>query len=326
MPFALDTGLTKQTRNTAEPSFAIELSWMLLGCCEKEKFRDLPLPAGYEAVHARGRELWDDGHAVLAELLVMADGLGCLHGSSVDALTTLERIGVEEGDDIHLRTEHPDERAVSSRRLALLRVDAAQRARYAALVLDAELIARPAWNEHGEQVVVEAAERFRAQLERGSSPLELVPPGHISRRPEFRGLVDDATEAGRVVIAPTYFAGTHGHILDLPSCLSLAVGVGETRDDRARRRATVERVAAQLKVLGDPTRLTILALLGRGPLTVGEIAREAMIAQPTASVHVRQLREAGLIDVRREGGRAICVVDAQRVEAVLARAAIDLFS
>ena len=318
--------MSRQLQNTAEPSFAIELSWILLGCCQTDAFRDLPLPEGYEAVHERGRELWDDGHAVLAELLVMADGLGCLHGSGVDALTALDRIGVEEGEDIHLRTENAEERMASSRRLADLRVDPARRARYAALVRDAELIARPAWSEHGQQVVEEAAERFRAQLERGSSPLELVPQGHISRRAEFRGLVDDAIEAGRVVIAPTYFAGTHGHILDLPGCLSIAVGVGVTRDDRARRRATVERVATQLKVLGDPTRLTILALLGRGPLTVGEIAREAMIAQPTASVHVRQLREAGLIDVRREGGRAICVVDAQRVEALLARATTDLFS
>lgn len=325
MPFARDTE-SRPAQNRVEPSFAIELSWMLLGCCEHKEFEDLPLPPGHETVHDRGRELWDDGHAVLAELLVMADGLGCLYGSSVEPLSLLDGIGVEQGADIGLRTEPEEERAISRRRLDHLRVDAEQRSRYAALVRDAELIARPAWIEHGEPVVNELVERFRAQLERGSSPLELVPPGHIARRPAFRPLVDEAIEAGRVVIAPTYFAGTHGHVLDLPGSFSIAIGTSDAREDRARRRATVERVAGQLKVLGDPTRLTILALLGHGPLTVGEIAREAMIAQPTASVHVRQLREAGLIDVRREGGRAICVVDAERVGTVLARAASDLFS
>ena len=61
----------------------------------------------------------------------------------------------------------------------------------------------------------------------------------------------------------------------------------------ARNRAAAERVARDLKLLSDPTRVLILTELDREPGTVGEIARRVGVAQPTASVHVRQLREAG---------------------------------
>ena len=63
----------------------------------------------------------------------------------------------------------------------------------------------------------------------------------------------------------------------------------------ARNRATAERVARDLKLLSDPTRVLILTELDRTPATVGEIAERVGVAQPTASVHVRQLREAGLL-------------------------------
>ena len=86
----------------------------------------------------------------------------------------------------------------------------------------------------------------------------------------------------------------------LPGLLSVAIGTGVT-SDIARQRATAEGVARDLKLLSDPTRVLILTELDRTPATVGEIARRVGIAQPTASVHVRQLREAGLLTATREG-------------------------
>lgn len=56
-----------------------------------------------------------------------------------------------------------------------------------------------------------------------------------------------------------------------------------------------------LKVLADPTRLRILALLEGEELTVGELARALGLAQSRVSNHLRVLREAGLLVERHVG-------------------------
>jgi SAM-dependent methyltransferase/predicted transcriptional regulator len=55
------------------------------------------------------------------------------------------------------------------------------------------------------------------------------------------------------------------------------------------------------RVLGDSTRLRILALLDRMELAVGEIALMLDQSQPRVSRHVRLLEEVGLVERRREG-------------------------
>ncbi len=56
-----------------------------------------------------------------------------------------------------------------------------------------------------------------------------------------------------------------------------------------------------LKLLGDPTRLRILALLDREELSVGELARALGLAQSRVSNHLRLLRDAGLLAERHAG-------------------------
>lgn len=54
-------------------------------------------------------------------------------------------------------------------------------------------------------------------------------------------------------------------------------------------------------LLGDATRLRLLALLDREELTVAELAQITRLAQPRVSTHLARLREAGLVADRREG-------------------------
>jgi len=54
-------------------------------------------------------------------------------------------------------------------------------------------------------------------------------------------------------------------------------------------------------LLGDSTRLRLLALLEREELTVAELAQITRLAQPRVSTHLARLREAGLVVDRREG-------------------------
>jgi DNA-binding transcriptional ArsR family regulator len=49
----------------------------------------------------------------------------------------------------------------------------------------------------------------------------------------------------------------------------------------------------------------MLERMSRGPVTVGELAALVPIARPGVSRHLRVLREAGLVEVRREAQRRI---------------------
>jgi DNA-binding transcriptional ArsR family regulator len=60
---------------------------------------------------------------------------------------------------------------------------------------------------------------------------------------------------------------------------------------------------AVLRALADEGRRTLLEALTAGPATAGELAGLLPIARPGVSRHLRVLRSAGLVDVRREGQR-----------------------
>jgi len=53
--------------------------------------------------------------------------------------------------------------------------------------------------------------------------------------------------------------------------------------------------------LSDPNRLLILYTLNEGPRNVTELANELGLNQPTASRHLKVLRERGLVDTVRTG-------------------------
>jgi len=62
---------------------------------------------------------------------------------------------------------------------------------------------------------------------------------------------------------------------------------------------------AVLRALADESRRTMLETLSSGPATAGELAARLPIARPGVSRHLRVLREAGLVEVRREAQRRV---------------------
>jgi ArsR family transcriptional regulator len=60
-------------------------------------------------------------------------------------------------------------------------------------------------------------------------------------------------------------------------------------------------VGKHCSLLGDATRLRLLALLETEELTVAELAQITRLAQPRVSTHLARLREAGLVVDRRDG-------------------------
>jgi len=63
----------------------------------------------------------------------------------------------------------------------------------------------------------------------------------------------------------------------------------------------VNELSETLRVISDPNRLRILCALFSGEKCVCEIEEGLAVSQPLASHHLGVLREAGLVEVRKEG-------------------------
>ena len=63
----------------------------------------------------------------------------------------------------------------------------------------------------------------------------------------------------------------------------------------------IEAMVEEFKVLGDKTRLRILALLQGRELCVCDLTEVLEISQPGVSQHMRRLRQAGFVNERRGG-------------------------
>jgi len=62
---------------------------------------------------------------------------------------------------------------------------------------------------------------------------------------------------------------------------------------------------AVMRALADESRRTLLEALTGGPASAGELAALLPIARPGVSRHLRVLREAGLVVVRKEAQRRV---------------------
>ena len=64
-------------------------------------------------------------------------------------------------------------------------------------------------------------------------------------------------------------------------------------------------MSSVFKALADPTRRQVLQLLRQGPKSAGELADHFPVSKPTMSAHFAVLREAGLVDSRKQGKAVI---------------------
>lgn len=65
--------------------------------------------------------------------------------------------------------------------------------------------------------------------------------------------------------------------------------------------ASIPSTASQLKVLGHPVRLRLLAAVAAGELCVCQLTALLELANSTASEHLAELRAAGLVVERKDG-------------------------
>ena len=67
------------------------------------------------------------------------------------------------------------------------------------------------------------------------------------------------------------------------------------------------------EALAEPHRRRIIELVGSGERTAGDIVDGLAISQPGASKHLRILREAGLVSVRKDAQRRVYRLEPEKL-------------
>ena len=86
---------------------------------------------------------------------------------------------------------------------------------------------------------------------------------------------------------------------------------------------SVDTMSELFKAIGEPTRLRILVLLGRGDLTVSDLTLVLNQSQPRVSRHLKLLAEAGVVTRYQEGSWAWFRLADQGVARSIAEAALQ---
>ncbi|HOY24365.1 MAG TPA: metalloregulator ArsR/SmtB family transcription factor [Cellvibrio sp.] len=84
--------------------------------------------------------------------------------------------------------------------------------------------------------------------------------------------------------------------------------------------AHAEQAAALLKAMANENRLMIMCTLLNGELSVGELNAKVPLSQSALSQHLASLREAGLVNTRKEAQTVyyqVCGDEANKIIAVL---------
>lgn len=271
-------------------------------------------PSGIEAI----KRAWSDEQlrSTGTELLLVASSLGyALDGTPqrflADFPTLAERAleGLHQllgGDDEHTPEEHEAKYADLERRLKLLADPEVSGAMQGALnALWAYL--EPMYEREGRAVSEAAARELEAEVASTGDLLSALPEHHFVR---FEGAAEAfrkaQEEGGRFVVVPLYFASQGGFHLDFGGVDYVGYGV-HAESLFAKQQTELAELAGKLKAFSDPTRLLLMVLIGRlsqFPLTVGDLAKQVGVSQPTTSGHLRMLKEMGLVDVVKKGNRS----------------------
>ena len=77
-----------------------------------------------------------------------------------------------------------------------------------------------------------------------------------------------------------------------------------------------EQLNGIFQALADPTRRAVLGRLGKGPASIGELAKPFDMALPSFMKHIHCLEESGLIRTHKEGRVRMCTIEKKSFVAV----------
>jgi DNA-binding transcriptional ArsR family regulator len=76
------------------------------------------------------------------------------------------------------------------------------------------------------------------------------------------------------------------------------------------------RLDAVFGALSDPTRRLVIGELGRGPASVGHLARSSPMTLPSFMKHIRMLESTGLIRTAKAGRVRTCTLNRERLAVI----------
>jgi DNA-binding transcriptional ArsR family regulator len=315
------------------PSLASDLSWLLLTAASPSvraqylaQVDATPPPASMcggaamafderPGLAERVRTFWgeSDDETSFTEMHILAHYAGALDVTDPDELwQALERAIPTVPPDLDVPSESDEELVLFSDRFRRLKESPALVREYLDLLAEVWAPVDDMWQQW-LPAMEQAGRHFVSQYERRVSLDALITPGCDIFRERLPRITSDI-EAGKPVdFVPCLFFGSSLY-LDFPDLVVIGIGVGPG-DEQAR--AHTESVARRLKAVADPTRLAILHSLAAAPSSVGELATLFRLAQPTVSMHVKVLRQSGLVHSERHAGRLRLSADPGAVEALL---------
>ncbi len=304
---------------TAAPSLASDLSWLLSVAARPSMQVRYPKLAemfkGREDLAARVRSFWNDwtDETCFTEMQVLAHHAGALGETDPEALWGAIEAAVNTVPlDLEMPSESAEERAVFLERFRRLRESPELLRSYLELLQEVWAPIDDMWQQ-ALPMIEEAGRHLLAQYERGRSLDILITPGCDILEERLPEIVANVEAGQPLLFVPCLFFGSSMY-LEFPGLVVIGTGVGQ---GDVVARARTESVARRLKAVADPTRLAILHSLATAPSSVGELAMLFRLAQPTVSMHVKVLRQSGLVQSERQGGRLRLSADAAAVELLL---------
>jgi DNA-binding transcriptional ArsR family regulator len=316
------------TCRAVSPSAPSELGWLLNLLTQTARYAepalaelDASLLAGISALREpialRFRRLWnEDSLAGCPELVPVAGLAGAiLDGDVTRVFDWISGAADKDFEEPDLMSEPARERPGIRARIRRLQRSPDARHLYLDILQEVWRHASGAWLRDGHQRVLEACEMWRMRLDAGAAIEDLVPPRHPLTRAEQLGIDDLLTRRMEFAVSPLHFCMSGGHVADLGDFVHIAVPASDLHPVRKVRDAMF--VADRLRVLAEPTRVHILIQLFSAPAGVMEVARALRMSQPTVSGHIKMLRNAGLIQSRKSGSRAVFIASRKRVERLM---------
>jgi DNA-binding transcriptional ArsR family regulator len=263
----------------------------------------------------RVRTFWGDttGETSFTEMHILAHYGGALDATDPDVLwAAIERAIPTAPLKLDVLSESAEDLVLFSDRFRRLKESPALVRSYLDLLAEVWAPVNDMWQQW-LPAMEQAGRHFVSQYERMTSLDVLITPGCDMFRERLPQVELDIEGGKPVDFVPCLFFGSSLY-LDFPDLVLIGVGVG-AGDEQARART--ESVARRLKAVADPTRLAILHSLAAAPSSVGELATLFRLAQPTVSMHVKVLRESGLVRSERQDGRLRLSADPDAVQTLL---------
>jgi DNA-binding transcriptional ArsR family regulator len=305
---------------SAAPSLVTDLSWLLSVAARPSMQARYPKLAeifkGREDLAGRVRTFWEDGseETCFSEMQVLAQHAGAVRATDPDELWRAMGAAVPTIPlDLAMPSESPEDRQIFLSRFRELRDSPDLLQSYLALLEEVWAPVNEMWQQ-ALPILEEAGRHLMAQYERGRALESFIPKGCDILDERLPTIVANV-ESGRqpLLFVPCLFFGSSMYI-EVSGLVIIGTGVGQ---GDAESRARTESVARRLKAVADPTRLAILHALANAPSSVGQLAILFRLAQPTVSMHVKVLRENGLVQAQRRDGRLQLSADPVAVELLL---------